>query len=302
MNFDRPWLLPMMVVGTVLFVALYRYSEARAHERALRYSNLAFLIAAAVPRRWPSILAAVAWTVAVACVLFALTGPHVRAQVPVRGGAVVLCIDTSGSMQAADVQPTRASAALRAMRTFIDNTPAATAIGLLSFSGQAQEIVAPTRDRTALQGALQGIPAPNGATAIGDALALSVRMLPRTGHRIVVLITDGENNAGSDPGAQAHILAARGVKLYTVGIGTDSGALIPGTLQTAGLNEPALRSYAQITGGAFSRADNAAELQTALRRLSRTTAYAPGSIDVSLGAAAAGACIMAVGFLWMKLI
>ncbi|HZZ65341.1 MAG TPA: VWA domain-containing protein, partial [Candidatus Baltobacteraceae bacterium] len=140
------------------------------------------------------------------------------------------------------------------MRAFIDRTSAATAIGLVAFSGQAQELVAPTRDRTALQTGLQAIPAPNGATAIGDALGLALRMLPRTGRPIVVLITDGENNAGSDPLAQARMLAAHGVKLYTVGIGTQAGALIPGTLQTAGLDETALRSYAQVTGGAYSGA------------------------------------------------
>ncbi|HZZ65342.1 MAG TPA: hypothetical protein VFE17_07585 [Candidatus Baltobacteraceae bacterium] len=105
MNFDRPWLLPIVLLGTTLFAWLYRYGDNRTNARALRYSNLAFLIAAAAPRRWPQLLLAIAWTVAVACVLFSVTGPHLWARVPVHGGTVVLCIDTSGSMQAADVEP-----------------------------------------------------------------------------------------------------------------------------------------------------------------------------------------------------
>jgi Ca-activated chloride channel family protein len=170
----------------------------------------------------------------------------------------------------------------------------------VAFAGGAQEISPPTRDRDQVRTGLAAIPAPNGATAIGDALTVAQRMLPKSGHRVVVLITDGENNAGTDPMQAARMLAARGITLYTIGIGTNTGALIPGTLQTAGIDEDALRAYARATGGAYSRADDATQLREALARLGRTTSFQRGTIDVSLAAAAAGALLMILTFLWTR--
>src|SRR5579884_585148 len=300
MSFAHPsFLFPALLV-TLLFAALYAYGERRRVARALKYSNLNFLVRAVRARSAPARVVYALWVAAVALVALAFAGPRVRAAIPVVGGSVVLCVDTSGSMTATDVQPTRADAALNAMRAFIEGTPAQTAIGLVAFAGAAQEITPPTRDRDQLNAGLAAIPAPNGATAIGDALSLAQRMLPANGHRVVVLITDGENNAGEDPMQAARRLGARGITLYTIGIGTNSGALIPGTLQTAGIDEDALRAYAQATGGAYSRADDAAQLREALARLGRSTSFRRGTVDVSLAAAVTGALLMALTFLWTR--
>ncbi len=300
MSFAHPWVIAIAALAAIVFALLYLHTERKRNARAIGYSSLAFLIAAARPRTWPARVAIAAWICGVTLVAIAFAGPRVRAAVPVRGGAVVLCVDTSGSMAAGDVYPTRAQAALGALRAFIDGTPEQTAIGIVSFSGDAQEITAPTRDRDQLRAGLEAIPTPNGATAIGDALSLASRALPKSGHRVIVLITDGENNAGADPMQQARLLAARGISLYTIGIGTNSGALVPGTLQVAGIDEDALRSYAQVTGGSYSRADDAVQLRLALERLGRTTSFRRGTLDVSLEAAAAGALLMVVTFLWMR--
>lgn len=297
MSFRHPELLAVAALAALLFALAFWLLQRRRIQGTLRYSNLAFLIAAAQPRVWPHRALGAAWALAVALVAIAAAQPHVRAWVPVRGGSAVLCVDTSGSMAAADVAPTRADAALAALRAFIRQSPAGTAIGLVSFAGDAQAIAAPTRDRDQLQAALAAIPAPNGATAIGDALSLALRILPKSGHRVVVLITDGENNAGSDPMQAARLLAARHVKLYTIGIGTNAGALIPGTLQAAGIDEQALRAYASVTGGAYSRAGDASELREALAALGRSTSFERKTVDVSLAAALAGAIVMAVTFL-----
>jgi Ca-activated chloride channel family protein len=200
-------------------------------------------------------------------------------------------------MNAADVSPTRAQAALAAMRAFIDQVPAQTAIGIISFASDAQVLTQPSRDRDQVQQALDAIPPPNGATAIGDAVALAQRVLPRTGSRAVVLITDGENNAGTDPMQAARALGAAHIPLYTIGIGTNSGALIPGTLQTAGIEEEALRAYAATTGGAYSRADDAVQLREALARLGRSTSLTHANVDISLPVALAGGALMVLTFL-----
>ena len=297
MSFTHPEYILIAVLAAVAFLWIYRVIERRRVRQSLRYSNLTFLIGAVQPRAWPLRALAGAWIAAVALVVFALSGPHVRASVPVRDGSVVLCIDTSGSMSATDVEPTRAQAALAAMRAFVDATPTGSAVGIVSFAGDAQAIVQPTRDRDQVLAALNEVPAPNGATAIGDALSLAERILPKTGHRVVVLITDGVNTTGSDPLAVAQALGAAHITLYTIGIGTNSGALIPGTLQEAGIDEDALRNYAQATGGAYSRADDATQLRSALANLGRSTLFQRGSVDVSLASALAGAVVMVLTFL-----
>jgi Ca-activated chloride channel family protein len=200
-------------------------------------------------------------------------------------------------MTATDVEPSRADAAVAALKAFVNASPAGTAVGIVSFATGAQVILPPTRDRDQIANAVNDIPPPNGATAIGDALIAAQRVLPTSGHRVVVLITDGEANYGADPMASARQLAASHIPLYTIGIGTNSGALIPGTLQAAGIDEDALRAYASATGGAYSRADNATELRTALARLGRITAFERRSVDVSLPLAEAGAVLMVLAFL-----
>jgi Ca-activated chloride channel homolog len=296
MTFAHPAYIAVAGIVAVAFLGLYRWSEARKHEHVLQYSNLAFLIGAIQPRTWIPRLFSGALVLAVTLVVIALSGPRVTATVPI-AGSVVLCIDTSGSMSARDVEPTRAEAAVAAMRSFIDRTPSTTAIGLISFATGAQAIIPPTRDRDQLHAVLEAIPAPNGVTAIGDALSLAQRILPKSGHRIVVLITDGENNYGEDPMAAAQALAVQHIGVYTVGIGSNSGALIPGTQEAAGINEGALRTYAVVTGGAYSRADDAVALREALANLGKSTTLRPATVDVSLETAVAGGMLMALTIL-----
>lgn len=296
MTFAHPSYVAVATIAAAVFLALYRWIEARKRAHTLQYSHLSFLIGATQPRSWIPRLFSGALVVAIALVLLALAGPRVHAAVPI-AGSVVLCIDTSGSMSTRDVQPTRAQAAIAAMRAFIDGTPDRTAIGLISFATGAQAIIAPTRDRDQLHAVLQAVPPPNGATAIGDALSLAQRILPKTGHRIVVLITDGENNYGEDPMAAAQALAIQHIPIYTIGIGTNSGALIPGTLEAAGINEDALRAYATATGGAYSRVDNAVQLRDALTQLGRSTTLRPTNVDVSLATAVTGGVLLALTIL-----
>jgi Ca-activated chloride channel homolog len=296
MTLQHPEFVAIAALAAIGVALLYRLALRRRSAQTLRYSNLAFLVSSVKARTWPAKALGAACACAAALIVFALAGPRVRAAVPV-AGSVVLCVDTSGSMTATDVQPTRADAAVAALKAFVDSAPAGTAVGIVSFATGAQVISPPTRDRDQIQNAVNDIPPPNGATAIGDALIAAQRVLPKSGHRVIVLITDGENTYGADPLDAAQDLAKRHIPLYTIGIGTNSGALIPGTLQTAGINEDALRRYASVTGGAYSRADDATQLRTALERLGRITAFERRNVDVSLPLAEAGAVLMVLAFL-----
>ncbi|MGD0471939.1 MAG: VWA domain-containing protein [Candidatus Velthaea sp.] len=288
---------PLALVGTVAVVALLllvlRALERRRSADALTYSNLTFLEGAAASRIPWTALVAGAWAFAVACLGVALAGPHVTAPVAVRDGAVALCIDTSGSMSATDVQPTRADAALRAARAFIDAVPDGTRISIVAFSSNAAIVMPSSDDKDAVRAALDRVPPPNGGTAIGDALAVAARSLPPVRHRAIVLVTDGVNNQGSDPLVVAPQIGQSGTIIDTVGIGTSgSGLLIPGTEEEADLDETALRAVAQAANGAYARVGDADALAQHLSDLARTSTLERRRVDASFPLAIAGGTIM----------
>jgi Ca-activated chloride channel homolog len=297
MSVDHPARLVAGLIAVVLFALLYSALARRQTARALVYSNVGFFVEAVRPRRWiPGALHAL-WTAALAGVVLAISGPHLSLPIPVRDGSVFICIDTSGSMSATDVFPTRAQAANAAARAFINESAAGTKIGIISFAGVAGVVTPLRSDRQAVIASLDNVPLPNGATAIGDALKLAAQQLPQTGHRVVILITDGVNNSGTDPLEMAQWLGAHHIPVYTVGIGTPNGGFIPGTTEEATIDEEALRSYAAASGGAYARAENATELRDALARLGRVTSLQRKPVDASLGFAIGGALAMLIAFL-----
>jgi len=296
MSVDRPLWLLVAVAALAGFAALYGRLQRRSTARDLAYSNVDFFAAAVKPRRWiPQALQAL-WILAVAAVLLALADPHVTLPLPARDGQVFICIDTSGSMSSTDVDPTRAEAAKAAARAFIAETPSGTKIGVIAFSGEAGIVQPLSADHQQVASALDEVPLPNGATAIGDALKLAAQNLPAAGHRVVILVTDGVNNAGTDPLEVAQWMGAHHIPVYTVGIGTNSGSIIPGTSEEATIDEDALRAYANASGGAYARAENAQQLRDALQRLGRIATVERKLVDASLPLAIAGAFGMLAAF------
>ena len=297
MTFDRPAWIFAGIVGLVAFAAIYAALARRRTASDLAYSNVAFFLEAARPRAWIARVLQALWIVALAALALAAAGPHVTIPVPIKDGSVFICIDTSGSMRSTDVTPTRADAAKAAARAFIEEAPAGTRVGIIAFSGTASIVQPLSADHRQVIDSLDYVPLPNGATAIGDAMQLALQNFPPKGHRVIVLVTDGVNNAGADPGEVAQALGAAHVPVYTIGIGTPQGGLIPGTNQEATIDEDALRSYADATGGAYARAENATQLRDALVRLGRVTTLSRKPVDASLGFAFGGALAMLVAFL-----
>jgi Ca-activated chloride channel family protein len=294
---DHPLRLGLGVVVLIVFAVLYVMLARRATAHDLAYSNITFFRDAAKPRTWiPRALQSL-WLLAFAALVLGAGGPHLQLMLPAHDGSVFICIDTSGSMAATDVFPTRAQASKAAARAFISESPSDTRIGIISFAGAAAVVVPLSADHQAVLSGLDEIPAPDGATAIGDALALAARMLPRKGHRVIVLITDGVNNSGADPMEVAQRLGTAHIPVYTVGIGTQNGGLIPGTNEEATIDEDALRGYALASGGAYARVENAMQLRDALSTLGRTTSLQPKRVDASLQFAIAGALGMVCAFL-----
>jgi Ca-activated chloride channel family protein len=297
-SFAHPLVLVAAVCAVFIFAWAFKAFERRRTAQALTYSNLAFALEALRPPRWPAALFFTGYVVAVAALSLALATPNFVVRVPSRDGTVILCIDTSGSMRAVDLSPTRAAAARAAARAFIDAVPEGTQIGIVTFSSDASAQLAPTADLDAARDALDRIPPPDGATAIGDALQLAARELPPHGRRAIVLLTDGVNNRGTDPIAASQAIGATGVRIETVGVGSsDSGETIPGTSDPADLDVDALRAIAQNGGGRYVGARDAGALQDAFRRIALDTSWTKKRIDGSLPFAFGGGALLLLTFL-----
>ena len=285
-----------LVLGLVLAAAFWwaaRIASRRATTSALAYSNLAFFESVAKQRIDPAVIVALAGAAGIVAFGAALAGPRFTANVPVRGGAIVLCVDTSGSMRATDVAPTRSDAAAAAVRAFVDAVPDGTRLGIVAFSSGAGVVQPLTDDKDAVRDAIARIPPPNGGTAIGDALATATRLLPPSGRRAIVLITDGVNNLGIDPLQVAPQIGQNGIEIDTVGIGTnDSGQLVPGTDQAASIDEEALRQIAISARGAYARANDAGTLSSRLAALAASTTMEKKRIDASMPLAVGGGLIV----------
>jgi Ca-activated chloride channel homolog len=297
-TFAHPERLVLALLVVAAFALGYRAIERRAARQALTYSNLAFAAAALGARRLPAVLLFAGLLAGVGALAVALASPRFVVRVPLKDVTVMLCIDTSGSMRATDLQPSRADAATAAARAFLDRVPAGTRVGIVTFATQAVLLQPASDDLDAVRAALERVPPPNGATAIGDALVLAAQQLPTHGTRAIVLMTDGVNNRGVDPVAAARQAAAGGVTIHTVGVGTNgSGQLIPGTSEPADLDEDTLRSIAEQSHGTYAAAQDAGSLSAAFRRLANVTVWEPRRIDGGTLFAAGGGTLVVLTFL-----
>ncbi|MDQ6933522.1 MAG: VWA domain-containing protein [Candidatus Eremiobacteraeota bacterium] len=298
MTFENPSLLAPALVTCILFYLAFQFLEKRKTGQEITYSNLPFLVAATQPRDYARNSMFAGWLSGLLLVGAALAGPRVTASLPAKDGAAMICVDTSGSMAARDIAPTRSQAAKDAARAFVSTAAAGTKVGIVGFSTSASVIQPLTAERQAVLEGIDRIPEPNGATAIGDALTLAAQQLPAHGHRLVVLVTDGVNNRGVDPLGVAKFLGSQHVPVYTVGIGTnDSGQLIPGTNEPANIDEDALRSLADAAGGTYARVGDATQLRSALEHLGATSTFERRKIEVKFPFAVGGATVMLLTFL-----
>jgi len=182
------------------------------------------------------------------------------------GVDIVLCIDVSGSMTAQDLTPNRLEAAKKVAIDFV-NQRLTDRIGIVIFSGESFTQCPLTTDRNVLIAAIQNIR--NGlledGTAIGSGLGTSVDRIrsSKSKSKVVILLTDGENNGGLiDPKTAKEIAKAFQVKVYTIGVGTDGYAQQPvntpmGVVMQSGkvsIDEKLLKEIASETGGKYFRA------------------------------------------------
>lgn len=212
--------------------------------------------------------------VAVAALIVALARPQTHDSLrssSIEGTDIVLALDISSSMLATDLQPNRIDAAKEVASKFVSQRPNDN-IGLVVFSGESLSLMPLTTDRAALINAINNTKtgALNDGTAIGDGIASAINRLV-TGQaksKSIILLTDGTNNAGDvAPATAAQIARQKGIRIYSVGVGTNGSIQITDpygfsttTMETK-IDEQALTNISNLTGGKYFRATDSRMLR-----------------------------------------
>jgi len=297
MSFQAPlFLLGLLVVPLAL--AAQALARRRPARYVVRFPALPTL-AAVVPRapRWRRLVPPALLCLALAGLALALARPEMTIAVPVERASVMLVTDTSGSMQATDVAPSRLAAVQAAAARFTDRVPDALQVGLVAYADGPHTVVAPTRDRAEVRAALDGLVA-EGGTATGDALERALRTLGDRGAgkppAAVVLLSDGANQTGRDPAEVARAARAAGVPVYTVALGTADGAVMAPDGRTLPVppDPAALAEVARITGGKAFAAEDANALDEVYERLGSRIGTRREKREISAGFAAAGLLLL----------
>lgn len=311
MSFQYPLLL-LALLALPLLVGLYVLNQRRRQAYAIRFTNLALM--GQVMGRQPGFrrhLPAALFLLGFTGLLLAMARPTAAVAVPKEKATVMLTVDVSGSMAATDVQPTRIEAARQAGRALINELPGQARVGLVSFNAQASVVAPLTRDHQAVQDALQSLQ-PGGGTAIGDALELSVQQLVqnRTGGakspEMIVLLTDGTSNTGVPPADGAAQAKAAGIPVETIGIGQRGKTTFLGGRPIDGVDEQALQSISDSTGGHYFYAAEAGVLQNIFGSLGSAFGWTTEKVELTIPALALGTVILLGGGLlslrWFRLL
>ena len=299
MTFQAPLLLAGLALLPVAVIA-YVLAQRRGRRFAVRYTNVDVLATVAA-RSWGRHLPALLALLALAALLVALARPQRTVAAERREANVVLVTDTSGSMQATDVKPTRLGALQVAARVFSQKVPESFRIGLVGFGNAAEQLVEPTTDHARVIAAVNALKV-RGATAMGDGLALGIdaaripvddglggrRRLPAA----LVLLSDGATTRGRDPMTVARQAKKLGIRVYTVALGTPNGTLDRKGHRVPVPPDPAtLQEIAHITGGQFFAAPSAARLEAAYAGLGTALARTREKQEVT-AAFAGGALVL----------
>jgi Ca-activated chloride channel family protein len=327
------WSLLLLPVLGVVYLLLDR--------RARRWGYRMGVGLAPVPLKsaWRRHATAVWLAVGLAVLLLALTRPRAVLLLPTRTEAVMLVMDSSDSMRADDVKPSRLHAAQALAREFVSQQPANVKLGVVSAAAAASVVQGPTHDRDALLQAIERLSLQPGS-AMGAGLLIGlVTLLPASGLDVdtlmnpqsapaapaaaapwptrpthkgapavalepgsnastaLVLFTDGQSNTGPDLIKMARVAADRGVRVYTIGLGTPEGVVLKaeGFQARVKLDEAPLKQVAEITRGEYFRVANAQDVQRIYQSInSRIVMQEHQQTEIT-------SLVLGLGMLWLVL-
>ena len=303
---------PLALIGLVLvaaLVGLYVVRERRRQSFASRFTTTALLpnLVDAAPG-WRRHLPVALFLVALAAMIVGVARPHASVSVQREEATVLIAIDSSLSMSAQDVRPSRLAAAQSAAQAFVDGMPKKFRVGVIGFAGRAYVAVPPTQDRELVHNALKALK-PGQGTALGDAVALGTRLaraertsdgrIPPTA---MLVISDGAQKSGrTTPDAAAAQAKSLHIPVYTVVVGTQDGVVnvpVAGGYQ-AQLRVPpspdTLRAVASVTGGQFFTAPDATRLRQIYQKLGSRLGHRRVKREVSDLFAGGSAALMLLG-------
>ncbi|MEP7139838.1 MAG: VWA domain-containing protein [Caldimonas sp.] len=329
LTFLWPSMLWAMLVLPVA-ILLYWFLITRRKKTSLRYANLGLVKEALGSRSaWRRHVPPAFMFLALATLLFASSRPAALITLPSAQETIVLAMDVSGSMRAADVQPNRLVASQEAAKAFVADLPRNVKIAVVSFAGTAAVVQAPTLSRDDVNAAIDRFQLQRG-TAIGSGIVLSLatifpeagidlsqitgerRMPPGPNDKpppeftpvapgsyssaAIILLTDGQRTTGPDSLEAAKMAADRGVRIYTVGIGTKEGETIgfEGWSMRVRLDEDTLKAVAKLTSADYFYAGTAADLKKVYQGLSTRLIVEKKETEISALLAAIGAGLMLV--------
>ena len=317
-------LVPLLIVGFVLM-------QQRRRNLVAQYARLGLVQGTASARLGVRrYIPAVFFLLGLMILIVALARPQTLVSLPRLEGTVILAFDVSGSMAADDLKPTRLAAAKAAAIAFVQRQPATVQIGVVTFSDGGFATQAPTTDQGAVLAAINRITVQRGtsiasgiqsalsaiAAETNPALTLSDRTATPTPtptpvpkgtytSAVIVLFTDGENTAPPPPAAAAQAAADRGVRIYTLGVGTTDGATLHlnGFTVRSRLDEQTLQAIADQTGGTYTTAANAQDLGAIYDHLDPQLIIKPQKTEVTALFAGAGMLVLLIGgtlsLLWL---
>ena len=318
------------LIAVPLLVLLYVWLLRRRKKTAIRYASLTLVKeamgkAAAWRRHLPPALL----LVAVSALLFAAARPTAVISLPSQQETIILAIDVSGSMRATDVLPDRITAAKEAAKAFVTELPRSVRIAVVQFAGTAAVVQAPTLSRDDVIAAIDRFQLQRG-TATGSGIVLSLATIfpeagidlsqitgqrnmppgpndkPKAdftpvqpgsyGSAAIIMLTDGQRTTGPDPMEAAKMAADRGVRVYTVGVGTKDGETIgfEGWSMRVRLDEDTLKSIASLTRADYFYAGTAADLKKVYQGLSTRLVDEKKETEISALFAALGALLVVI--------
>jgi Ca-activated chloride channel family protein len=314
MTFTWPWMLIGLAALPALVVAYLRLLRTRSARRQhLAALGLVATGGATRARHAGPVLFLIAFGLLIA----ATARPQATIAEPRREGTIILAFDTSASMNATDLAPTRMQAAKSAARAFVDTQPGAVRIGVVAFGGNGLIAQRPTTDHAEVLAAIERL-TPDGGTALARGLQTSLSaIVGRTvqldapnespdvpgqdlgyfSSAAVILLSDGENTDGPDPVTAAELASTAGVRVYPVGLGSAAGTEleIDGFHVSTALDEELLRTIATTTNGRYYAAADERDLASVYRSIDLKWTVKGERIEVSAVFAAGAALLLLAG-------
>ena len=316
MSFIWPWVLVSLLALPLCVFVYMRLQRKRSRDAAS-------LGTMGTVREWTTALAGrrrhvppIIFLIAVALLALASARPQLTLPLPRMEGTVMLALDVSSSMTADDVDPTRMDVAKLAAKTLVDQRTGGAKIGVVAFGEGGLVVQPPIDDDEALYATIDRL-VPDSGTSLGRGILTALNVVsPESGFSsgepalvdgaaprgafapaIIVLLTDGENTDPPDPIEVAQMAIERGVRVYTVGLGSEDGTTIEidGFNLFTQLNEPVLQEIALLTEGVYFRIEDIDDLPSVYDQLETEFVVESREVEVTSAFGGVSALLLLVG-------